>query len=593
MKRNTYNAKEKPEEAAPKLSVGQFKRLALYALPHKKIFMLVFTLVVFSSVISFVPSFLLRHIINEVIPTQDERKLYTYCGGLLLLALLQIVIPWIYGVLLRVRTDRIIAQIRDDFFDKLQALSFDYFDRTPVGKITVCATGYIDNISEFFANYLVSFIVNILQIVIVTVCMLVISPILSAVIYGSILPLLLCFTLLRRKSKKLFRRLNACDSNRAAFTQESIQGERIIKSFNRSAQNEVLYRDVVHGECLHVWYKTFLNLELFNPTFELFWNAASILLYFVAIVCMQRGVAGMDAGTIILFINYLGYCSGPFLSFSSILQNLASVSSYLERIFAVMDTPCTIADKEDAVELSDVRGKVEFDHVTFGYKPGITILDDINLSVNPGEMIALVGPTGAGKTTFINLLTRFYEANEGQVRLDGRDVRDYTLHSLRTHVGVIMQDPFIFKGTLIDNIRYGKPDATDEECIRAAELIHADKVINRFPEKYQHLVGENGDGLSAGEKQMLSMARIILKNPAVIILDEATSSIDSENEHLIQEALSEVLKGKTSFVVAHRLSTIRSADRILYIADHGIAEEGNHEQLMAKKGLYYKLNQRV
>ena len=415
----------------------------------------------------------------------------------------------------------------------------------------------------------------------------------DAVIYSAILPLLLVFTLMRKKTKRLFRRLNAVGANRAAFTVESIQGERIIKSFNRCAKNEDIYENVVHRECLDAWYKTFMHLELFNPTFELFWNYGSVMIYFVGLLCLTRGVVGMDAGTIILFVNYLGFCSGPFLQISSILQNLAQISSNLERIFATLDAPCTITDKPDAVALKDIRGEITFRHVDFSYEENTPILRDVNLSVKPGEMIALVGPTGAGKTTMINLLTRFYDVNAGAVLVDGVDIRDVTLQSLRTEIGVIMQDPFIFKGTLMDNIRYGKANATDEECIRAAETIHADKIIRRFADGYGHTVGENGAGLSAGEKQMISMARIILKNPSVIILDEATSCIDSENETLIQEALNEVLRGKTSFVVAHRLSTVRRADRILYIADRGIAEEGSHEELMAKRGLYYRLNQRI
>ena len=240
--------------------------------------------------------------------------------------------------------------------------------------------------------------------------------------------------------------------------------------------------------------------------------------------------------------------------------------------------------------MSDVKGQVDFDDVTFAYDEGANILEHFDLHVSPGETIALVGPTGAGKTTVINMLTRFYDVNEGAVKIDGVDVREATLQSLRREVGVLMQDPFIFKGTVIDNIRYGRPDATDEECIRAAETIFADKCINKLKNGYYQELEERGDGLSAGEKQMISFARIILKNPSVIILDEATSSIDTETENLIQKALEVILKGKTAFIVAHRLSTIRNADRILYIADKGIAEEGNHKELMEKKGLYYKLN---
>ena len=234
---------------------------------------------------------------------------------------------------------------------------------------------------------------------------------------------------------------------------------------------------------------------------------------------------------------------------------------------------------------------MDFNDVTFAYDEGVNILEHFDLHVKPGETIALVGPTGAGKTTVINMLTRFYDVREGSVLIDDHDVREVTLNSLRKEVGVLMQEPFIFKGTIMENIRYGRPDATDEECIEAAKRIYANGFIERFADGYQHELEERGAGLSAGEKQLLSFARIILKNPSVVILDEATSSIDTETEALIQKALKKLLAGKTSFMVAHRLSTIRSADRILYISDKGIAEQGSHEELMAMKGLYYALNQ--
>ncbi|MBQ9764680.1 MAG: ATP-binding cassette domain-containing protein, partial [Lachnospiraceae bacterium] len=254
-----------------------------------------------------------------------------------------------------------------------------------------------------------------------------------------------------------------------------------------------------------------------------------------------------------------------------------------------IDYPLEIKDKEDAVELKDVKGVVDFNNVTFAYEEGINILENFNLHVKQGETVALVGPTGAGKTTVINMLTRFYDVQQGSVTIDGVDVRDASLYSLRKEVGVLMQDPFIFKGTVIDNIRYGKWDATDEECIAAAKTIFADKFIQKLNGGYYHMLEERGSGLSAGEKQLISFARIVLKNPSVIILDEATSAIDTETEMLIKEALDVIIKDKTSFIVAHRLSTIRNSDRILYISNKGIAEQGTHEELMALKGLYYDL----
>ena len=310
----------------------------------------------------------------------------------------------------------------------------------------------------------------------------------------------------------------------------------------------------------------------------------------MALYLILNGSETVNAGIVVAFTSYMSQFSGPLTQIANIIQQLAQVSSNLEQVFDTINYPVSIDNKEDSVELKDIKGQVDFNDVTFAYDEGVNILEHFDLHVKPGETIALVGPTGAGKTTVINMLTRFYDVVEGSVTIDGVDVRDASLSSLRKEVGVLMQEPFIFKGTVMDNIRYGRPDATDEECIAAAKTIFAHDFIMRLPDGYDHVLEERGLGLSAGEKQLLSFARIILKNPSVVILDEATSSIDTETENLIKQALDKILKDKTAFMVAHRLSTIRSADRILYISNKGIAEEGTHEELMAMKGLYYSLN---
>ncbi len=591
MQRNTYYIDEKVEEE--KLDLKQLRRLIRYALPYKKTFLLVFSLLVVGSVVSLIPNLLLRYIINDILSVSDPdmAKLWLTIGGFIILAVLQGLIPYLYKSKLGILGDTIVADMRTEIFDRLQKLPFEYYDTRPAGKISIRVTDYIEEVSDFFSGYMMNFIVSVLQIVIVTVCMIAISPALTLVIYAAILPLTICIFIIKRSLRRLFRYHRAKNSNRSAFVVESIQGEKIIKNYNRSAYNGEIYYDLQKSSA-NTWMKIVRRNELNTPVVEFFWNFGTIMIYFVSILLISKGVVGIDAGTVILFINYMNFCSTPFTQISAIIQSLAQVSANLERIFETIDTPCIIDDKPDAIELKNTQGVIDFDDVTFGYEQGVTVLEHLNLHVKHGEMIALVGPTGAGKTTIINLLTRFYDVDEGSVKVDGHDVRNITLHSLRREVGVLMQDPFIFKGTIMENIRYGKPDATDEECIAAAKVIYADRVAKRFADGYYHEVEENGDGLSSGEKQLISFARIVLKNPSVIILDEATSSIDSETEQLIQKALDLVLKDKTSFVVAHRLSTIRKADRILYIANKGIAEEGSHDELIAKKGYYYRLNMR-
>ena len=366
-------------------------------------------------------------------------------------------------------------------------------------------------------------------------------------------------------------------------------GEKIVKSYNRTQSSEKTYAEI-HDTCVKQWLRIFRRNELNTPIVETFWNLGTVCLYGVALSLMLGGSPNVNAGLVVAFTSYMTQFSGPLTMIAILIQQLAQVSSNLEQVFDTIDYPVEIADEADCTVLEHVKGKVDFNDVTFAYDEDVNVLEHFDLHVRPGETIALVGPTGAGKTTVINMLTRFYDVKEGSVCIDGKDVRKVTLESLRREVGVLMQEPFIFKGTIMENIRYGRPDATDEECIAAAKMIYADGFINRFHDGYQHTLEERGAGLSAGEKQLLSFARIILKNPSVVILDEATSSIDTETEALIQKALAKLLKDKTSFMVAHRLSTIRSADRILYISNKGIAEQGSHEELMARKGLYYALN---
>lgn len=584
--RNTYFQDETVEK--DKIDLKNLKRLMRYALPHKKLFIFVLVLMLVAVVSSVVTPLLLKYIVNLVIPNRDYQLFFGLLGGFVLCGLTEILISYVQQRSLGRMGHGIIANIRHDIFYKLQTLPFDYFDNRPAGKIVVRVTDYIGELADFFINYMMNFILNIAKIVVVTCFMLVQSPILTLVVYSAIVPLTVGVLLIRKIIRKLFRQSRADTSNRSAFIVESIMGEKIIQNYNRSVYNEHIY-DELQGKACDTWLKIVRRNELNSPIVGIFWNYGTLMLYAVAFLMIPYGYFTDGPGTVIAFLSYMGLFSTPLMQLSAIIQNLAQVSANLERIFETIDTPNTIADGEGSVDLGDVHGIVDFNDVTFGYEEGINVLEHFDLHVAPGEKIALVGPTGAGKTTVVNLLTRFYDVKEGSVCIDGVDVRNIKLKSLRKKVGVLMQDPFIFKGTVLENIRYGRPDATDEECIEAAKKIFADHCIERFPNKYQEELAERGEGLSAGEKQLISFARIILKNPSVIILDEATSSIDSDTEKLIQDALDVILKGRTSFIVAHRLSTIRNANRILFIKNKGICEEGTHEQLLKRHGLYYNL----
>lgn len=572
-----------------KIDVHQFRRIFKYILPFRKIFLLVFFMMLGAAVVSMITPVLLKHIINETVYSKDVQELTLIIVGMVVLCAMEIGLTYFQQILMGKLGHGIIANIREDVFYRLQELSFDYFDSKPNGKIVVRVTEYVNNLANFFTNTVVQLLIYLMKIVTVIFFMLVISPRLTLIVICTVVPMMAIIMGLRSIVKRMFSRLRAYNSNRTAFTVESIMGEKIIKNCGRNDVNRHILLDV-HQVCIDQWRHIFEVNQLNTPIIEIFWNAGTLAMFGVALAAMLAGDYSIDAGTIVAFTSYMSIFSGPIAQIAMIIQQLAQVTTDLEHVFDTIDSPVEIKDKDGAEVLKDVKGTVDLNDITFAYEKGLNILEHVNLHVKPGETIALVGPTGAGKTTIINMLTRFYDVQEGSVCIDGHDVKDVTLESLRNEVGVLMQDPFMFKGTVMENIRYGRLDATDEECMAAAEKIHADLCINKLKDGYYHELDEHGAGLSAGEKQMISFARIILKDPAVVILDEATSSIDTETEVIIKEALDIITKDRTTFIVAHRLSTIRNADRILFIANKGIAEQGTHQELMEKKGLYYELS---
>lgn len=584
-KRNTYFEDEKIEK---KIDLKQLRRTLAYILPYKKLLALVSGMMLVAAVVSLLPPRLLKLIVDEVVANRDYRQLVLVGGSLALLAAVEILSTFVQARSMGKMGLSIITKIRTDIFERLQLLSFDYFDNRPDGKIVVRVTEYINGLADFFSNYVMMFAIYIVKLVVVTVFMLSLSPMLTLIVFAAVVPMMAIIFRLRSYLRKMYAAHRAKNSNRTAFLVESIMGEQIVKNYNRIEINKEIYRQI-HGDSVNMWWNIVKRSRLNGPVVQFFWHSGTLCIFGAALALILGGNTAITAGMVITFTSYMGAFQDPLAQLSTIIQELAQVSSNLEQVFDTIDYPAEIQDKADPVILKDVRGKVDFQDVTFCYEENADILKHFTLHVKPGETIALVGPTGAGKTTVISMLTRFYDVREGCVRIDDVDVRDASLYSLRSEVGVLMQDPFIFKGTILDNIRYGRWDATDEECMEAAKMIFADKFIRRLKGGYEHVLEERGSGLSAGERQLISFARIVLKNPSIVILDEATSAIDTETELLIQQALEILLKGKTAFIVAHRLSTIRNADRILYIGNQGIAEEGTHEELMAKKGLYYKL----
>ena len=370
-----------------------------------------------------------------------------------------------------------------------------------------------------------------------------------------------------------------------AYMQESIDGAKITQIFTREKENAEIF-DRLNIAHRRTWIKAQYISNCVWVTVDNISTRVVGAVYIVGILVIQPMI---PFGTIVALSNYAWRFWQPLLNLPNLYNTFINSIAYLERIFEMMDEPVTVQDAPDATELPPIEGHVTFDDVTFGYVPETNILEHLSFDVKPGQSIALVGPTGAGKTTVVNLISRFYNLNDGQVLIDGQDISKVTLHSLRSQMGIMLQDSFIFSGTILDNIRYAKLDATEEEVRAACHTVCADEFINEMPEGYLTQMGERGSRLSQGQKQLVAFARTLLANPKILILDEATSSIDAKTERQLQTALNKLLKGRTSFIIAHRLSTIKSCDKIMYISNKGITECGTHEELLAKKGDYYKL----
>jgi ATP-binding cassette subfamily B protein len=386
-----------------------------------------------------------------------------------------------------------------------------------------------------------------------------------------------------RKKWQSFRNAN---SNITAYTHENIMGLFITQAFNREKANHVEYRRL-NKHMTGIWMNLVLTMTLMGPTVEIINTTCMIAIYLIGYKLIVAN--HISPGELFSFILYIPMFWAPINNIINIINNIITAMSNIEKVFETLDSEPDIDENLDCPELTTIEGDILFDNVTFDYGDGHTVLENVNLHIKKGSTIALVGPTGAGKTTVVNLIPRFYDPTGGRVLIDGTDIRTVNLHSLRKQIGVMMQDSFIFSGTVMDNIRYGREDATDEECINAAKAVFAHGFISKMRDGYNTVLGERGSDLSAGEKQLISFARTILINPRILILDEATANIDTDTERLIQQALAKLLEGRTSFVIAHRLSTIRKADNILYIANRGVAESGTHDELIAAKGKYYEL----
>ena len=481
---------------------------------------------------------------------------------------------------------RALATLRQDLFDHIQGLSFSFFDTRSAGKILVRVINDVNSLNDLFTNGIVNVLVQCLTIVLLLVIMLVVNWKLT-LIGMCILPLLIFILFrLKRVMRKRWQVVRMKRSNMNGYLHESLAGMRVTEAFVREEENGDTFANV-NDDIRNRWMEAIRINSAFWPALDITGTIGTILVYYFGVRFMGAE-NGLKLADLLLILWYLGRFWEPLNNLSNFYNNLLTAAANMERIFEIMDTPSDIQDRPGAEPIPPIAGAVEFDHVDFHYDPEKPVLKDVSFRVEPGQTIALVGPTGAGKSTIVNLISRFYDVSGGAVRIDGHDVRDVQLLSMRRQMSVMMQDSFIFSGTIMDNIRYGRLDATDDEVIAAAKAVSAHDFIVRMDKGYQTEVNERGSSLSVGQRQLISFARALLNDPKILILDEATSSIDTQTELLIQKALAVLLKGRTSFVIAHRLSTIRNADCIMVVSDGKITESGTHEQLIRIPGGHYR-----
>ena len=568
-------------------------RLIKRAFSHKNWFVGSLIIEFIASAFSLLPSILYSVIVSRVFPSDGVLPAdYALMAGLALGGLavvyltltvtyfLESYIPERFAYLL-------CSELRSELFGHVTHLSFRYFDTHATGKILVRATNYIDELSQLFGQLFYMLLYFACVIVVGLAWIFALDWRLALAVVAALVPLTAVMYFMSRAIHNRAGRDRNKNSNYTAFVTENISGAEVVRAYNRGALNEQI-ADGLFDEYSRAFMRTTRVREAFFPLSNGFINAVTVLLvYGVALALVLTG-GGMDLGTVVAVGLVLSEITGGLGNICQQISNVFALTTNVERVYDTIDTPIEIADRENAVPLADCRGEVRFDRVNFSYVESVPVLKDFTLEAAAGETVALVGATGSGKTTIVNLLSRFYDVQSGAVTVDGRDVREYTLQTLRTGVGAMMQDTFLFHGTVLENIRFARPDASDEACIAAARAAHADAFIRRLPEGYATEIDE-GYALSGGERQLLSFARLILADPRIIVLDEATSHVDTQTEREVQESLKALLKGRTSFVIAHRLSTIRGADKIVFIRDGEIAEQGTHEELIALNGAYAQM----
>ncbi len=584
----SVNSFREDEEQKQSIKIDVISRLLGYLLSYKKTIAAVLGVMAVTTAVTLINPLLVEHALDVEVYNKNLR-------GLLIVGAIALAINIIYLVGVRVRmrlmavmSNKVLMTIREQLYRHIQKLGFKFFDSRPTGKILARIIGDVNALKQVLSDGVTTLIPEFVTLVAVVVIMLIKNLQLALAAIVTVPFLAAAMWLIQIVSHKKWQTYRRKSSNLNAFTHESFSGIRVVQSFSAEKETTEDF-DYLSDEYVTSFGHAVRWADAFGPTIDVMWVIGSIILYWTAVAVLDIRIDSL--GTIVAFSTYMGMFWSPIRNLGNFYNQLVSNLSAAERIFEILDTEPEIFDREGVEELPDIEGRVEFRNVTFSYEDEnfVRVLDNVSFTAEPGQTIALVGPTGAGKTTIVNLISRFYDVQQGDILIDGHSLRDVSVHSLRQQMGVMTQDNFIFSGTIADNIRYGRLGATDEEVEAAAKAVGAHEFISKMEKGYDTELSEHGTTLSIGQRQLIAFARTMVSMPRILILDEATSSIDTHTELMVQAGIAAILKGRTSFVVAHRLSTIKNADRI-FVINHGrIVEQGSHDQLMELKGEYYDL----
>ncbi|MCY9657269.1 ABC transporter ATP-binding protein [Paenibacillus chondroitinus] len=568
---------------------GQLKRLFSYMKPYKKQMLpIIIIMMLVGAITKLTVPLLIREAIDNAIVPKNTNLLLIIVGVMLGVYIIQ----WLANTFRIKYTNmigqRVIYDLRHDLFSHIQKLSFRFFDTRPAGSVLVRVTNYVNSLQDLFTNGVVNLLIDVVQLVGIIIILLTFNFKLGAAIIVTVPIMFLISTKLRKKIRHAWQDVTMKQSRLNAHLNECIQGIRVTQAYSQEKENIQFFTKMNMVNRLS-WNRASMLNQTFGPLIEITGAIGYCILFWMGAYLIQT--EEISVGLLVAFATYIGYFWEPITRLGQMYSQLLIAMASAERIFEFIDEKPSVAELEDAKDLPNIKGNVKFENLVFEYEAGRPALKGFNLEVHAGQSIALVGHTGSGKSTIMNLLCRFYDPTEGRILIDGTNIRDVTIQSVRSQIGVVLQDTFIFSGTIRDNIRFGRLDATNEEIEQAAKAVHAHDFIVGLPNGYDTEVQERGNVLSMGQRQLISFARALLANPRVLILDEATASIDTDTELKIQEALKTLLAGRTSFIVAHRLSTIRNADKIV-VLDHGrMMEIGNHDELMKEQKIYYGLIQ--